>query len=164
MNALSKLPFNWILKASLLVGSLDILAAFLDYFIATGKNPANVLKFIASGVFGIEAFKGGALIVLSGLLFHFIIAFAFTAFYFWFYARVKFVSQQPVIFAIVYALFMWAVTHLVVMPLSHVPLEGRTDLQVWKIIKANLILIFMICAPLTLVARKYFDQYKQINY
>lgn len=153
-----KLSFNFILKAGLLVGSLDIIAAFIDYYIATGKDPGGVLKFIASGVFGIEAFSGGIGMILWGLLFHFIIAFAFTAFYFWLCPRVKFVAQQPVVFAVIYALFIWMVTHLVVMPLSNVPLNGRTDLQFWKIAKANLILIFMICVPLTLMARKYYQR------
>lgn len=162
MKSPDKLPFNLILKVGFLVGSLDIIAAFIDYYIATGKGPSGVLKFIASGVFDIDAFSGGTGMLLAGLLFHFTIAFAFTVFYFWLYARITFVSRQPVIFVIVYAFFMWAVTHLVVMPLSHVPLEGRTDLQFWKIIKANLILIFMICVPLALMARKYYQK-KTLN-
>ena len=153
-----KLPVTVILKAGLLVGSLDILAAFIDYYIATGKGPAGVLKFIASGVFGMEAFSGGTSTILLGLLFHFVIAFAFTIFYFWLYSTVKFVGQQPVIFAVLYAIFMWVATHLVMMPLSNVPLNGRTDLQFWKIAMANLILIFMICVPLILMARKYDEQ------
>ena len=158
MDTHYKLPIKLILKAGLLVGSLDILAAFIDYYLATGRGPAGLLKFIASGVFGMEAFSGGTSMILLGLLFHFIIAFAFTVFYYWLYSRVKFVAQQPVVFAVLYAIFMWVVTHLVVMPLSNVPLNGRTDLQFWKIVKANLILIFMICVPLTLMARKYDQQ------
>ena len=158
MDTHYKLPIKLILKAGLLVGSLDILAAFIDYYLATGRGPAGVLKFIASGVFGMEAFSGGTSMILLGLLFHFIIAFAFTVFYYWLYSRVKFVAQQPFMFAVLYAIFMWVVTHLVVMPLSNVPLNGRTDLQFWKIVKANLILIFMICVPLILMARKYDEQ------
>lgn len=47
-----------ILYAGLLVGSLDITAAFLDFYISTGNGPGGVLRFIASGVFGREAFTG----------------------------------------------------------------------------------------------------------
>ncbi|MBS1730426.1 MAG: hypothetical protein JSS67_06570 [Bacteroidetes bacterium] len=151
-------PLKLVLKCGLFIGILDILAAFIDYFIATGKGPEGVLKFIASGVFGMDAFSGGTGMILCGLLFHFIIAYAFTIFFFWLYPRVRLASHQPVLFVVIYALFMWAVTHLVIMPLSKVPLENRIDLQFWKIIKANLILLFMICLPLTLIARRYFKK------
>lgn len=158
MKTTGNCTFLRIIFAGLLVGTLDIAAAFIDYYSATGKGPEGVLKFIASGVFGMDAFSGGAGMILAGLLFHFIIAVGFTIFYFWLYAKVKFLSGKPIVFILLYAFFMWAVTHLVVMPLSKVPLEGRTDLELWKIIKANLILIFMICVPLTLMARKCFPE------
>jgi hypothetical protein len=35
-----------IIYAGLLAGALDILAAFADYYIATGKGPEGVLRFI----------------------------------------------------------------------------------------------------------------------
>jgi hypothetical protein len=66
--------FSKILKAGLIVGTLDILAAFIQYAIKTGKNPTVVLKFIASGVFGKEAFNGGTMMNVYGLIFHFVIA------------------------------------------------------------------------------------------
>ncbi|HYG39365.1 MAG TPA: hypothetical protein VD908_12125 [Cytophagales bacterium] len=73
-----------ILKAGLLVGTLDILAAFIHYIIASGKSdPFVVLKFIASGVFGNEAFVGGNIMIVAGLILHYIIALGFTLFFFW---------------------------------------------------------------------------------
>ncbi len=48
-----------IIKAGLMAGTLDILSAFIYYFIKTGdKNVFIVLKSIASGLFGKEAFLG----------------------------------------------------------------------------------------------------------
>lgn len=64
----------------LIVGSLDILAAIIDYSLSTHKNPVVIFKFIASGIIGQSAFTGGTGIVLLGLLFHYIITFLFTTF------------------------------------------------------------------------------------
>lgn len=158
MNKIINFPLTLILKAGFLVGTLDILAAFADYYLLTGKGPDGVLRFIASGMFGAEAFSGGTAMMVWGLIFHFIIAYAFTILYFWLYSQLKFVSKHPLLFAILYAFFMWAVTHLMVMPLSMLSLENRRDLQFLKIIKATAILFFMICVPLSLIARKYFEK------
>ncbi len=58
MNPGKMRPLKLILLSGLLVGTLDILAAFVDYYIATGKNPLIILKFIASGVFRKTALTG----------------------------------------------------------------------------------------------------------
>lgn len=110
-----------ILAAGLLVGALDICAACLQYYIKTGKNPDNVLKFVASGVFGKEAFTGGALMSVCGLLFHFLIAFIFTTFFFFIYPRLKFLSFNVIITAILYGVFTWTVMNRIVLPLSNTP-------------------------------------------
>jgi hypothetical protein len=79
-----------IVMAGLLVGTLDILSAFIYYFIKTGeKNVFNVLKFIASGIFGKAAFSGGNMMIIAGLVLHFIIAFAFTIIFFWIFPKMK---------------------------------------------------------------------------
>lgn len=74
-------PLKLILFSGLLVGSLDILAAFVDYNLATGKNPFVILKFIASGVFRKTALTGNGGMYAWGLFFHFVIAFSFTIFF-----------------------------------------------------------------------------------
>ena len=110
-----------ILGAGLLVGTLDISAACVQYFIKTGKSPENVLKFVASGVFGKEAFTGGVLMSVCGLLFHFLVAFIFTTFFFFIYPRLKFLSFNVILTAILYGVFTWAVMNRIVLPLSNTP-------------------------------------------
>ena len=81
-NSKSPGPLKVILVAGLVAGTLDILAAFVQTYINTRKGPDIVLKYIASGVFGRkEAFGGGDSMIIWGLLFHFIIAMAFAAFF-----------------------------------------------------------------------------------
>lgn len=70
-----------IIKAGLIVGTLDILSAFIYYFIKTGqKNVFNVLKYIASGIFGKETSSGGSSMIIAGLVLHYIIAFGSPSF------------------------------------------------------------------------------------
>ena len=70
-----------IIKAGLIAGSLDIIAAFLNFYFKTGKNPTIVLKYTASAIFGKDAVTGGNGMALTGLLLHYIIAFIFTIFF-----------------------------------------------------------------------------------
>ncbi len=146
-----------ILLAGLLVGTLDILSAFVDYHIATGKNPLGVLTFVASGVFGISAFSGGAGIMLSGLLFHYIIAFSFTILFFWLYSRSKLLSGNRVITGVLYGIFIWVVMNLIVVQLSKAPHASIKAMKMSKVIKSMLILIFMIGLPLSFIGHKYFS-------
>ena len=65
------------LIAGVIAGALDIAAAFIHAYLARGTQPEQVLRYIASGVFGKEAANGNMMIVW-GLLFHFLIAISFT--------------------------------------------------------------------------------------
>jgi len=149
-----------ILLSGLLVGTLDITAACTDYYIATGKGPEAVLRYVASGVFGQTAFTGSDAMQAWGLLFHYIIAFSFTIFFFWLYPRIKFMAAHPVLTAIIYGVFMWVVTTRIVVPLSNTP---KGTFVWWKALKAAAILIAMIGLPLSFIARKYYRRmYKAI--
>jgi hypothetical protein len=142
-----------ILFTGLLVGSLDILAAFIDYYIATGKGPGGVLKFIASAALGRKAFSGGTGVILLGLLFHFIIALCFTVLFYWLYPRIKFLSANPILTGIIYGIFIWLIMNLLVLPLSNAP---HLAMKTQRIIKAIIILICMIGLPLSFIMQKYF--------
>ena len=108
-----------IIKAGLIVGTLDILTAFVHYYIKTGKNPLLILKYIASAAFGKEqAYGSGNIMLVPGLLFHYLIAFSFTVFYFFVFYKVQALLKSKFLTGIVYGLFIWAVMNRVVLPLS----------------------------------------------
>ena len=146
--------------AGLLVGTLDILAAFVDYYITTGNGPAGVLRYIASGAFGDDAFTGSNYMVWWGLLFHYLIALALTIFFFWLNSRVKFISEYPVTTAILYGIFMWIVTVQVIVPLSN---AHQIPFAFWKAIKAVVILILVIGLPLSSIAKRRSISIKRHN-
>lgn len=107
-----------IIKAGLIAGTLDIIAAFLNFYFKTGKNPVIVLKYIASAIFGKEAMIGGNKMALTGLILHFIIAFIFTTFFALTYKKIWSRLQNTFITAILYGIFVFLVMNLAVVPLS----------------------------------------------
>ncbi|WP_207514532.1 hypothetical protein [Longitalea luteola] len=144
-----------ILWVGLLAGSLDILAACLQAYLVRGTSPAIVLQFIASAAFGKPAFFGGWQMALAGLLFHFIIAYSFTALYFLIYPFIWGLVKHIAIAAIVYGIFIFVVMNLVVLPMTKLPpIPFKWD----KAAMAAGILILAIGLPVTFFARRYYRQ------
>jgi hypothetical protein len=145
-----------VLLAGFVAGTLDILAAFTQFYINTGKSPLVILNYIASAAFGKEtAYAPGAGMQLTGLAFHYIIAYGLTVFFFWLYPRWNALSRSVVLTAIGYGLFAWCVTNLVIVPLSYI---NKFPSNPKNMVIAALILICMIGLPLTLFARNYFGR------
>lgn len=151
------LPFYYSLKIILLsgfiAGSLDILAAFIDHYINTNKGPEGVLKFIASGVFGSKGFTNNSTMIWFGLLFHFIIALAFTTLFFILYPRVKLLRVNVLLLAMIIGVFIWLVMNLLILPLSNTP---KFPFKTESAVKSALILIFMIGLPLSITFKRIF--------
>lgn len=150
-NSVSK-----IIKAGVIVGTLDILSAFIYYSIKTGKNPLNILLFIASGLFGKEAFTGGnKMMMMIGLILHYFIAFAFTIFFFWIFPRIKGFAKNKLLAGIVYGIFIWVVMNLAVVPLSNI---SSRPFDVTNAIINVLILIVCIGIPLSYLASRFYKK------
>lgn len=151
----NRIPAKIVLQAWLLVGTLDILSAFVDYYLSTYKNPLLILNYIASGALGEAAFSGGAGTMLLGLFFHYLFAFVFTVFFFWFYSRVGLLFRSKIITGILYGIFIWAVMNLVVVQLCKAPHATIAAMKIEKVLKAMAILIVMIGLPLAFIASKF---------
>ena len=109
-----------VLAAGLAAGVLDILAAFASSA-ARGVGPARVLKYIASGVLGPAALRGGAATAGLGLLLHFVIATGWAAVYWAASRRIAFLRTRPVIAGLAYGVVVYFLMTRVVVPLSAVP-------------------------------------------
>lgn len=146
-----------VVLSGLLVGTADILAAFGRFYLKSGKNPVPpVSKFIASGVLGTSAFKGGAAMIALGLLFHYIIAFLFTIFFFWLYKRWALMSGNWWVTGIIYGIFIWVVMSQAVVPLSNAP--STAEGGIGDKLAAAGILIAMIGLPLSYIAKRVTDR------
>jgi hypothetical protein len=143
-----------IIQAGLIAGTLDILSAFIYYYIKSGKtNFLVIFQFIASGIFGKSAEEGGTPMILIGFILHYAIAFSFTVFFFWLYPKMNVLSKNRLVTGIVYGLFVWTVMNLVVVPLSN------TVHRPFKIEGALInmgILIVCIGLPLSYIANAYY--------
>lgn len=106
-----------IFLSGLAAGTFDICLAILVYAVIQQKLTAEkLLQSVASGVFGAEAYSGGMVMVVYGLLFHFIIAFCFAIGYIVVYPHVRLLHKNPVIAGLLYGVFAWLLMNLVVLP------------------------------------------------
>ncbi|MEO7924511.1 MAG: hypothetical protein ABIR30_12595 [Chitinophagaceae bacterium] len=148
-----KNPISAILLTGFTAGLLDITAACTQFYIKTNKDPAIVLRYIASGVFGKKAYTGGLPMAAWGLLFHFLIAYGLTIFFFWLYPRVKWIGKNKILAGLLYGIFAWLLTTQVIVPLS---LITPQPLVLSKMIVAILILMSCIGLPISLMANKHY--------
>lgn len=140
-----------VIKAGLLVGVLDILAALVRQYIKTGKSPVGILKFIASGIFGQAAFANGDIMILVGLVLHLGIAMLFTLFFFWLVRKLPFLLTYKVLTGIAYGIFIWCVMQFMVLPLSN---TTKLPFAVKDAIISMSILVVCIGLPLVFMMGK----------
>ena len=147
-----KLPLV-IIWGWLIAGTLDALAAILNFLLQGGKNPANIFKYIASAAFGKKAFTAGNEMVIWGIGFHYMVALWFTLFFVFLFIQIKWIRQHSLLSGIGYGLLVWLIMNRVVVPLSLAP---QPAFLAWKAIINMLILVLCIGIPLALVAKKYY--------
>ena len=145
------------LTAGLIAGILDITAACIHAYIRNGTKPEQILRGIAGGAFGKEAAANGNMMILWGLLFHFLIAISFTFFFFFLTRMIPSLVKYPIPIAILYGAFVWAFMRYIVLnyisTINIKPITGR-EVIINQIIGA---VILMICIglPNAFLARKY---------
>ena len=159
-NSKSRSAINTIFKAGTIAGTLDIICALTQFYIRTGKNPAAVLKFIASGIFGKAAVTGGTEMALLGLLLHFIIAFTWTIIFFFFYPRIFHVAKNKIIAGLLYGLFIYAVMTRVVLPLSNTP---EIPFNAVQAVIGIIILMFAVGLPISFIVSRFYSVNKELT-
>ena len=113
-----------VLAAGAAAGALDILAAFATS-LARGGRPVNVLKAIASGLLGPDAFKGGTGVAALGLVAHFAIATIWAAIFYLLSRRFPVLAARPLVSGPLYGIAVFWLMRLVVVPLSAAPDFGN---------------------------------------
>lgn len=138
-----------IIRAGLLAGTCDIIAAFVFYSVKTGKSPWPVLNYIASGVVGKEAaYADQGFMRVFGLLLHYGIALIFAAIFYAAWPVIRKVTGNWVLAGLGYGVLVWCAMNLVVVPLSHTPGGGQPTLSGVVIH----MLILMVCIGLPVAA------------
>lgn len=145
--------YKALLMAWLVSGMLDILAAFIQGYLMRGILPQTILRYVASGIFGSEAFTGSALMVLSGLVIHFLVAFGWALLYFLLYPRLIFLHKNPVMSGILYGALVWVMMNRVIVPLTAIP---EAPFNLTNALIGMGILMLMIGLPNAFIARRYY--------
>jgi hypothetical protein len=140
-----------ILAAGLTCGVMDITAAFVTWW-PRGIMPSRILKRIASGLLGPDAYTGGWPIAALGLALHFFIALSAATVFYFASRRLRYLTQHPIISGVLYGVGVYLVMYWIVMPLSryhHRPftLSSTTIAIVTHIICVGL--------PIALITRHY---------
>jgi hypothetical protein len=141
-------PVTGILAAGGAAGALDILAAFATT-IARGHRPVGVLKAIASGLLGPDAFSRGNGVAALGLFLHFFIATGWAAIYWLLSRRFPVLVRRPVPAGALYGIAVFWLMRLVVVPLSAAP--DFSDGSVTGILRGMAIHITCVGLPIALV-------------
>jgi len=146
-----------ILLATFAAATLDALAAVVFYGPVLGKSTVGqIFRGIASAAFGKSAFEGGKIMAVDGVIFHYLIAFCFSVFYFLIYPLAKIMKNHPVVAGMLYGIFVWAVMNLLVIPFSKI---GSRPMHWLPAIEAVLILIFMVGIPISLIIHSHYQSH-----
>ena len=147
-------PAQSILKAWLLAGALDILAAFIYYYIKTGKDPLTVLVFISKIVLGNTGIAKSITdnempMKAGGLIFHFCIALIWTLFFFWLLPAIKLLRINKILSGLVYGIFIWVMMNCVAMPIYRG--IGYKFTTVEQLIVGMVVLMLAVGLPISVI-------------
>ena len=142
-----------ILFAGCVAGSLDAVAAVVQYYLSEGKDATKVFQFIASGIFGKEAFTGGPGFALAGLLFHFMIACLFALVFFLLFPAITRVIKNKVVAGLVYGLLIWLIMNFIVVPSSNAP---ALPISTVKAVAGAIIVMVCVGLPISFIAHKFY--------
>jgi uncharacterized membrane protein YagU involved in acid resistance len=103
--------------AGTICGVMDITAAFVTWGVQ-GVSPLRLLQAIASGLLGMESYRGGWQTGLLGGICHFFIAYSAAAVFYVASRRLKFLTERVILYGAMYGVFVYAFMNWIVIPLS----------------------------------------------
>jgi hypothetical protein len=107
-----------ILYGTLVVGTLDLLDAFIFFGLRSGVAPGRILQSIAAGVYGRNAARMGIHGMGAGFLLHYLIAFLIVAIFYALSRVIPFMRRQTLVAGILYGIAAYFVMNYAVIPLS----------------------------------------------
>ena len=154
-----KALFKRVLLTALFVGTTDLIAAYIDQYIKTGKFADRMLYYIAGGALGLEkSMQGGFWIGLLGLTFHYFIAFSFTLLFFLAYPKVKLQAFNKYVVGLLYGPFVGSFMSFIVLPLTRLP---RSPFQFSTAMVGWLILGVVLGIPISISACEFYKNEMQ---
>jgi hypothetical protein len=141
-----------ILWGGLVAGTLDILSAFASY-VPHGATEPGILKYIASGLIGAGAMKGGDAIAWLGLGVHFGLTTIMAAVFTLAALKLPGLLARPWLSGCAYGLLTWGLMVYVIVPHSGAP--GWKLPVGWDIAGGLLAHFFFVGTPIAHIARHF---------
>lgn len=116
-EASQRRPWLVMLGAGLLAGSLDLLFAFVFYGFQ-GATPERILRGIAAGVLGHDAFTLGSWTIALGAALHFLIAVSAATIFYIASRRLPVLTRRWLACGAAFGVAMYLAMHFIVIPLS----------------------------------------------
>ncbi len=145
-------PYHVILLAGLIAGVLDLTAALVTYGLR-GLKPVRVLQAIASGLLGLDSYKGGLKTAALGVVLHFIIATAAAAIYYAASRKLKFLVRQAIVCGLLYGIAVYFFMNLVVLPLSAFP--HKVSFPLSSLVTGLIVHMLCVGLPISLTVPRF---------
>jgi hypothetical protein len=153
-----------IICAGALCGVLDISAACIDAYIASGFTPGHVLQSVAGGLLGRRTFQGGLMTATLGIAMHFTMALTVATIFYALTRRFSLPQRLPVVIGvgICYGAAVFVVNDFVTAPLLswvrslylHTPILFKPPMGLSQLV----IHMFRVGLPIALVIRHYSER------
>jgi len=160
LNSTGSLPscswLNTIFWSGLISGILDALAACIVYYYKQGFNPGDVMKYIASGLYGPAAFVGGNDMIIKGFLLHFLTAFVIAGSYYIIYPKVRMLKNKPFWSGIIFGTLVWIVMSFIIIPSTAVPKSPFTLIDAMIGVSWHM---FLVGLPIAVITKKAYSSY-----
>jgi len=140
------------LVGGLVAGILDIIYAFILSSLR-GGSALGVLKSVASGVLGAEAFKGGVPIAALGLVLHLGITMIAAGIYLFAALNSAFMREHYLLCGSIFGVLVYLTMNFVVLPLSAVPFHLKYPLQ--AIIQGFVSHAVLVGIPIAVCVRRF---------
>jgi hypothetical protein len=137
---------------TLAVGVLDILDAFIFFYLRSGVSPVRILQSIAAGLLGRASFAGGWRTAALGLVLHFFIAFVIVLVFMLASRWLPWLRRYAVPAGLLYGVAVYLTMNFVVVPASAA--AGSGALPPWPVaLNGVLIHMFGVGLPAAVAAR-----------
>jgi len=145
--------FRAIFPGGLVVGVLDISSAFIIWW-QRGIGWRRGLQGLAVGLLGEDAYNGGLVTALLGLIIHFFIAFVVVSVFYVASRKIGFLANHAVMSGVLYGIAVYIVMYWFVLPIVFPTFRHR----LWNELLAIAIHISLIGVPCALIVRRYSQQ------
>ena len=119
-----------------------------------GIAPKIVFQSIASGLIGMQAFRGGLPSIALGVAIHYTIALIWTGVFYAASRKFPILSRRPVVSGLVYGGAIYLFMNFIVLPLTGVP-HPRSAITIASRVNGVLALLFFVGLPISLLVRRY---------